>query len=266
MNASKKSQLGVSLLEVMLVLAIGGAILFLSIQQYQSYRRDADMIQVQANVNAIFQAMGAYYRSQCYGTTDPTATINPTTFGALNPEGGVSLSSSFPVNIQTALIDGGYLTSSALPLSPLVNASGAGTRGYVAQFNPQTVDRKVCQDTACTPANMATVGTIVIWKAQVAVQLQNPGEQKQYLNLLAGDCLSSSSGTTVTPCTSGGGSGNFVVWQRLPSAANTNVKSDYWVTIPTVNQFKQMYTTIPVTQLIDATGSGSYTQYYLCGN
>lgn len=273
----KRLQAGVTLLEVMLVLVIGAAILFMSVQQYLTYRHDADAYQVQSNVDTVFQAMSAYYRMSCYGTTDDSYQMVP---GTLNPAASAPPTvptSPMPISISTDLIDNGFL-STPMPLNPFVKTTGAGANafnGYVAQFNPVTPaqNRLTCMagtnatspvDPNCTSTQ--SVGQIITWKSQVAVQLNNPtpGEAKVYLNLLGGDCLSSLAGNIVTPCSSSGNTGTFVVWERLPSAMNAKFASDYWQTMPTVSQFTQMYTTAPIMNLTD--GSSLPYQYYLCGN
>lgn len=265
----KKAHEGATLIEVILVIVIGAVILYMSIQQYLSYRRDADTAQVIANINTLFQAMTGFYKQECYGVA-PNGILTP---GKLNPTNPTTPPSIYPINIVSDLTDTGYLTTN-IPLNPLINPTGPGTKGYVTQFNQNTttLDREICMTgTGATKGpydlNCATrrnVGEIVLWTAQVAVRLNNPAQATQYLNLFAGDCLSSASGTTVTPCASSGNTGNYVVWERLPSNANTKASSGVWPTMPSVSQFKQMYTTYPILGLTN--GSLISNQYYYCGN
>jgi type II secretory pathway pseudopilin PulG len=257
-----RQQAGMTILEVLLVIVIGSSIIYLSIQQYLSYRRDSDAAVVQANVNAIFQAMAGYFRANCYGTqydNSPTPKLIP---GVLNP--AVSPDAIVPVAIAD-LIAGGYLSQNAIIPNPIVNAGGAGTGGYVAQFNRQNPpsNRQICTSSNCETSQ--PIGQIYTWQIQVSAQLHNTATTTQFFKSLGGNCLSSSSGSSVAPCpTTGVGSGIFVVWTRLPGLANTQAKSDYWVTTPTVSQFTQMYTTYPITTLTD--GSMTADQYYTCGN
>jgi type II secretory pathway pseudopilin PulG len=265
---------GATILELMLVIAIGASILYLSILQYQSYRYNADAAQVQANVNAIFQSLSAYYRQNC--DRNPSTYIGPsgnkvahTDYGTLNP-----LNSSFAtflnIDIQTDLRDNGFLTTNFPLNNPLVNKSGAGSNGYVAQFNLGTpTQRQICDTGPAACATPMDIGAITTWIAQVAVQIYNPTNNPKvaqtYLNLLGGDCLSTASGNQVSPCVANSiGSGNYVVWARLPSNSNIAAQSDYWTTMPTVSQFKQMYTTYPILNLTN--GSATSNQNYLCGN
>jgi prepilin-type N-terminal cleavage/methylation domain-containing protein len=258
-------QKGFTILEVMLVLVIAATIVYMSISQYQNYRRDADVIQLEANVNTIFQAMGQYYKVNCDGWWQS----NKMQYGALHPE--KKPPSPFQVDIQE-LKDNGFLAD--LPaFNPLVDEdSEIGTKGYVAQFNQgQPVKRKICTESQkgapdgpdsadCT--RRADTGTIYVWRAQVAVELKNPDLAEQYLNILRGDCLSSAQDNVVAPCSDKTG-GTYVVWERLPGHANTGVKSSSWLTIPTVSQFKQMYTTYPILNLTNKFKEPD--QYYLCG-
>lgn len=255
-----RQQAGVALIEIILVIVVASGIVYFSIQQYLSFRRDADAAQVQSNVNAIFQAMTAYYRTNCYGQYD-TSTSSVIT-GTLNPTNATPPAVSQPINITNDLITPKFLTTDIIQ-NPIVNAAGAGTDGYVAQFNrPATpADRMQCTSSGC--ATSVPIGKIYTWKIQVAVQLNDAATADQYLKILGGDCLSNFAGGIVTPCTVGS-TGTFVVWERLPGYANIQAVSNYWVTLPTVSQFTQMYRTYPLDTLMD--GSNTDNQYYLCGN
>ena len=257
----KKQHAGATLIEIILVIVIASAIIYLSIQQYLSFRRDADAAQVQSNVNAIFQAMTAFYRTNCYGTQYDTATsaLIP---GTLNPNNATPPAISQPINITNDLITPKFLTT-PITQNPIVDELGSGTNGYVAQFNRPAIpaDRMECTTTGC--ATSVSIGKIYTWKIQVAVQLHDTATAEQYLKILGGDCLSNFAGGVVTPCAAGS-TGTFVVWERLPNYANIQAVSNYWVTMPTVSQFTQMYTTYPITTLTDGSSAGN--QYFLCGN
>src|SRR5262245_26726988 len=131
-----KRYAGVTLLEVLLVLAITGMAFVMGLRLYYSFKTDADIMQVKSNVDAIFLAMAKYYRANCYGTTRVNAAVIPMivtiTPGTLNPAS--SPTNPMPINIQTDLINAGYLRST-LVRTPIVNFAGSGMNGYVAQFN-----------------------------------------------------------------------------------------------------------------------------------
>lgn len=281
MRKSKRSQLGVTLTEAMLVIVIGSAIIYMSIQQYLSYRRDGDAVQVLSYADGLFQAMSGYYRDNCYGSTDTsTDPDNYTmTYGTLNPMRSPSPGDNVAINIKTDLIDRGLLSANLIKLSPMIDSIGTGATGilgFYAQFNKSETDRKICttgnaatgpSDPDCTAS--VNTGKIVTWKIQVSAKVKNiagnANTKKLYLNMLAADCLSSQEGSTgiIKPC-SANAPGDYLVWERLPIGSNTKADSPYWVTMPTVNQFTKMYTTTEILSLTD--GSLTPNQYYLCGN
>lgn len=267
MIVNKKQVLGVTLLEIILVLAIGAAILLLSLRQYESFRADSDLQQVQYDINKIFAAMSEFYKVNCYGTYNPNVSPPnpPLQAGALNPMRSSAPPNPYPINMTTDLITKGYLTQKPA-LNPLIDAStGAGTDGYILQFNEYHSPKYACLTTAPC-ASPVQVGTIVIWKPQVAILLKDSATAQQYLDLLTGDCLSTASGNTVQPCTPGNkGTGNYVVWERLPSLSSSEANSTLWMMNPLVKQFTSMYNTYPLGTLTGGQLPNNQTQYFLCG-
>lgn len=265
MIKTKKQYAGVSLVELILVLAIGAAILILSLRQYQVFRQDADADQLVANVNTLMQAMGQYYKANCYGTYNPNANP-PLTPGTLNPlNTNDPLPGPFPINITTDLVDNGYL-SPEMPISSLVDTTGAegnNFNGYVAQFNASI-------QMVRNPGSGA-VGQVLIWKPQISVLLKDTENATQYLNWLQADCLSSLNGETVSRCQLNSNTGTYLVWERMPSYAASKGNSSLWEAKAVSTQFNQMYTTYPTVYLLNTggkvptTGSATQTQYYLCG-
>ncbi len=270
---NKLKQSGVTLIEILLVLAISASIIFIGLRQYQAFQLDTNIQSLKFNIDTIFKGLAAYYNANCYGTTNPnTGALTP---GSLHPNSNPS--SPFPVDINTQLFPR-YLPQ-AFPLSPLVDQTGPGSGqfiGYVAQFNRQPDQtRLICMNPpSCTSNN--SMGTIVTWTMQVAVLIKDSANIQQYKNLLAADCVSDKSGSIVQPC-SVSASGNYLVFERLPSysASNVNNESAFWSTNPTLPQFKQMYTTYPITYLLQDNpsgrvpgpgASGKQSQYFLCGS
>jgi len=241
-----KQYKGFTLIEVILVLVVIGSILVAGLKMYFSFRTSSNAAQVQANVDAIFQGMASYYKAQCYGQT-PNQTAQP---GTLNPAS--SPANNVVIDMNKDLIKNGYLSASAVLSSPLVS-------GYVLQFNQAPAGTRMACDTGTGLANSSTcsnpvpVGTVTSWQAQVAVQLSaTPASSAaDYLGLMAGDCLSTLSGTIVTPCTTTT-TGTYVVWERTISNASKQGGSTYWQTMPIVKQFTQQYSAYPTN--------------YLCGN
>lgn len=269
-----KKQLGVTIFEMLLVIAIAASIILFSLNQYLFFQRDANVQQVQYNVNTLFKAMAMYYKAECYGRYSVSG-APPLIPGKLNP--GSSPGDPFKINITTDLVNGGFLTDS-IPINPLIDDAGANTNGYVAQFNLYTSSRTICAGgttasnaypPSCLNSTAVNVGTIYIWKPQVAVKLKNAATASQYLSLLGGDCLSTESGGVVAKCNSYPGTGDYVVWERLPSFASISSldsQSDFWVMNPIGQQFNDMYRSYSNVYLTGSTGTTpSGSQYYLCG-
>lgn len=264
----KKKQAGMTLVEIMLVIVIASAIVYMSINQYLSYRHYGDVAQVQANVNTLFQSMSAFYKANCSGTE-----------GELSPQ-KLDPIRDYPqvlLNIATQLRAEGYLTET-LSLNPMVSVvvPPGGEKGYYTQFNLviPLPERTICVTGvnsagfpvySSTCANPTVIGTVVTWKAQVAVHLNssNVVQLRNYRNLLGADCLSRYTGSGIVPCSISGNAGDYAVWERLPSHSNTGALSNYWGTTPVVSQFTQMYTTEPISKIIS---SGSDEQYFVCGS
>lgn len=66
---SPVKQAGVGLFEIMLVLTVMAFITLVAVQQYQGYRREADIALVKSNIDNIFEAMRAYYFANCSDET-----------------------------------------------------------------------------------------------------------------------------------------------------------------------------------------------------
>jgi len=262
-----KKYIGVTLIEVLLVLAIGAAFIVFGINQYGIYRQDLEVQRLQYNIDTLFQAMALYYKANCYGITTSTGIVQP---GTLNPASDPP--NPFPIDINVDLRTRGYFTSTFLPNTLVAD------NGYIVQFNRYTQPRRICtagtnatgpDDPACT--STAVIGTIVMWTAQVAILLQDTTNLETYTKLLNADCVSgSASDKTVFACDKHV-LGNYLVWERMPSFAASTIKSDYWLTNPTLEQFKQMYTTYPINYLLGTKPNTGYTpsdqqQYFLCGS
>lgn len=268
----RNKQQGVTLLETMLVLAIAATVVIMGLRMYQSFKLDQEIQQVKYNVDVIFQGLTNFYRANCIQYAQYKAA--GVTTGVLDPDSSTTpLTDPYPIDIDKDLNN----TKSAVfipqwPFNPnaLVDSS-AGNNGYITQFNRSTQNRTVRMDTA-TPPTTNTVGTIYQWRAQVAVQISRPADAAMLRGVWDADCLSTASGKTVTPCSKSTtticpASGCYAVWERLPSFATPETMTDLWPSMPTLDQFTQMYTTYPI---LDLTGSGSMinpaiNQYYLCG-
>lgn len=239
---TKQKQIGITLVEVMLVLVIGMSLIVFSIRQYQAWQRDTDLDRLSYNVDQLFQAMSGFYYANC----GLTGRLSPTT------------SSPVLVNMTNDLITPKFMD--ALPPNPFVTA----TTGYVLQFNQYTQDRNIditCGTNCSTPRK---IGTIVRWSAQVSVLVNDTANVAAYQQRLQATCLSSLNGSTVYPC-SANRTGNYLVWERIASlpTGRYDVNSTFWPVMPLVQQFNQMYTTSPILNL---TGTSGANQYFYCGS
>lgn len=255
----RANEQGVTLLEIIFVLIIAGTFVILALRQYQIYQLDADLRQVKANVDTLFQAMSGYYKANCIQNRDYYSGT-PLTQGALDPTvSGSNLPPQIPISITQNLVPT-YLAQWPVTEVPSIVNDDKG-EGYIVQFN--LANSPPVWRTITNGNNSVQVGQIYFWNIQVAVQLANPDLATTFQNLLAADCISTLSGTTVLPCnqTTGQG-GDYLVWSLSPSNA-TGQLSTLWPTMPLLLQFKRQYTTDDMRALNDPTFENS--QYYLCG-
>lgn len=261
MRVLRQRQYGVTLLEILLVLALAALILILSVNQYFIYRKDLDRQRLQYNVDAYFQAMANYFRANC---DDPYSDLAKT---IQNPLYGLYANQYLPIDIAT-LKSNGYLTQQ-LPLNPLADNKDA-SGGYIAQFNQMQVSGALPQRIGqLSDGNTRQIGQVVSWTVQVAVKLKDPSLAGQYKQQLGADCVSSSStigtNTYVLPCNlAPTDAKDYLVWQRFPSGASPDAKSVLWYSMPNVKQFTQMYDTFPILFLTSTTANGQ-VQIYRCG-
>ena len=248
--------IGVTLLEVLLVLVIISAIIVTSLMFYNSLENDKDILQLRATVDMLSEAAAQFYQANCvYG-------------GLLNPN-NVS-GNIVPVDVTKSLIQPGFLNAFPNP-NPLVNTSQQNV-AYIVQFNQFTSPRMqpVCANPPqCTATSLVNIGTIVLWRIQVSVLANDINMLNANRGILGADCTSSlaagqQGGNTVAPC-SAGKAGPYLVFERLPSypAVSAQALSPFWLSNPLLRQFTQMYNTLPMTFL---TGSSAGHQYFYCPN
>lgn len=238
-----RRQSGVTLLEVILALVIGGAILLLGLQQYTNYRRDSDISTLQQNVDVLFHALSLYYKANCANSeTLGSASTSPNAYA-------VPLSD---------LVSSGFLNLAELRPSPFVDTA-SGTNGYILQFNPAYATREI----GMSDGTVRNIGTVAGWQAQVAVSL-NPNYNAQSLRLALGaDCLSTSSQSTVAACGSGS-TGNVAVFARSSTLSSLRGSPNTWYSRSRTQLFKQMYETAPILNLTGQSDLAN-NQFYRCG-
>lgn len=306
MIASSNRQKGLTLLELMLVMAIGSAILVMGLELYSVFDRYRQMNVIRSNVEMIFDAMNGFYRATCNGMMTYNAQTFPSNPANLNevatPWPGV-LNPTYPGGFTTPFYPYGnpstllyYFqispyaspTASAKPgswpsyylmtFSPYVDISqDSKTPAYVAEFVEFPAQQRYsCGSGGCV-ASKIPVGTVINWQERVGVRLipdtNNMGglSPQVYLGLLGGDCLGTYTAKDgLSSCGPGGsGSGDYVIWARAPSV-NRVPKSDAWLSTHQLILFQQLYTTYPLNYQLSTQGRKQNVmglpQYYLCGD
>jgi len=265
----KKShtQHGVSMVELLLVLVLGVFVILMGFQLYFRFKSDQELMEIKYNVDAYFQALVHYYQANCRG-----GLLDPGFNSDLNP---LPSSYSFPVvNGSEDLLTQGtpvYLTQKLL-LTGLVDTT-EGASGYVAQFNLTPIERSI--QIQPLPSNPTKVGTVILWKAQVAVKLKDPSKATMYKGIVGADCISSynSDDDTVTPCPNTAtstptptGDQSYLVWERLPSYASPKTTTALWSSLFVEKNFNMDYTN-DITYAINTSGMtpDGEPQFFLCG-
>lgn len=248
-----RQQQGVTLLEVLLVLLIGISMVIFSLRQYQAWQRDANIRLLVFNVNQTLAAMSNFYYANCSPSRpDPSSASSAATL----PAGRLSPTTTTPVLIDMAtdLVTPGYMPT--VKNNPLV----VDTTSYILQFNKYTAPRSIATNSGTTQ-----IGTIVRWMPQVSVLIRDVANVATYQKLLNADCTSSLNGTTVYPCRANQ-PGDYIVWEKPPSYFTQKLgsESNSWGSLPTVQQFNQMYTTRPITNLTGNSHTPEF-QYFYCG-
>lgn len=246
-------QKGMTLLEVILVLAIASTFVAMGFRVYQGFNADRNLQQINYNVDVLFQGLKAFYSSTC--STLQVSSANP-----------------FPIVISD-LVANKFIEQQWPPFqSPIVDSSS-----YVVQFNRSTSTRNISQCykdvgtnvvTCSTPQEIIAKNTVLLWRLQVAVKVLDVAQAENYRAMLGANCVSSLVGSIVTPCSaSPNPAGGYLVWERLPSFATPNASSAYWPSIHGVLQFKRQYTNDDFYAFTtnDITYNGGAYQNYLCG-
>lgn len=260
----KKNAAGFTLLEVILVLVISALLFVLGYKFYLSIRSDADISQVQYNVDRIFSSAAEYYQANCRQQLDPL-TGNP---GATNPTAVLDPVNSpvSPVAVTvSALRTAGFLQAT-LPINRLINPATING-GYVVQFNQTPLS------SPSTDVRFAGVkiGNIIYWNIQVSVAIRST-TPLAIVRMLGADCASNlaASGNTVNPCNSGIAVSTaqtvYAVWERAPSYAAPNAEANTWMGNAQVRSFNQLYTNSNIVNgQPGPSGTQANYQNYLCG-
>ena len=284
---NKKLIQGITLIEVLLVMAIGAMILALGIQQYQLYKKDSEMEETKYNINTLFQAMARYYWANCnppysYNYTQSPCSMTNRSALVVCPATPTSNIDPVPINITTDLIDTGFLKLSDLTLQTIVDQKNQNdedylaTNGYMLQFNFfKKTDGTIPNRQFCKNVNTCvTVAMIILWEMQIGVKLTLAASDNaaNYANLLGAKCISDygdqcadfppapppNPGDPPAPPTP-----KYLIFSRYPVEAGQQAQSVFWPTNSIVREFKQQYEQQSDWYL--ATNPGN-PAYYYCGH
>lgn len=261
---SVTKQYGITLLELLLVLAIAATVTVLGFRFYQSLALNANIEQVKSSVELLFSGVANYYQSVCKNNT-----ILP---GTSTTPKVINISTDMTGFIDPALINNPLIDQTSTPtsmkgyyiqLNPITNSMrtyacwnfGSSTTSVTCSNNPQPS----APSPQVIPSKQA-----IIWKAQVAVKLANTLNADTYKNLMGADCTSTiAAGGGVAPC-SANTPGQYLVWERLPSLASPQTNAGSWGYKPVLKQFNLQYTHDQMLELSGSTAAGG-DQYYQCG-
>lgn len=254
---------GVTVQEVLLVVAIGAVITVIGLRLNNMLRRQSNVATVQSNVNTLFQAAASFYYANCRRQIDiETGPVAGT--GLLDPtdDGTSPVAPPNPYPVTSVLGPQNFLKT-ALFSDPII-------ADYVVQYNQVTpAPDRVVQ----TPTGPVNVGQIIMWRIQVSGQLrpQFVANARQYLALLGGNCLArAKTPTTITPCSEVGavpvGGTIYVVWERMPSNAVLSSQTGQMLNNARYKMNTQLYTTYSQQYLMSLPASSYPAQNYLCGS
>lgn len=280
-----KNTAGFTIVETLLVIVIMIALIATGIGVYDSFKRDTEARTLQTTVDTLFLSMASYYYANCKQQYNAETGAVATNKASLDPINNPS--SPFPVlnNATNLLLSGGFISSQEWPpvASTFVDST-ADAKGFVAQFNQMPAATRAptalynnwnASPPFTVSVSKANMGNIIVWRAQVAVKLASTLVPKAtvFQKRLAANCTSTSNGTTVNPC-SANTPGPYLVWERLPTYANSRAQSKSWLLAPIFKMFNQNNTN---NDLYGA-GSGNNTYWatapsttagsnnnYLCG-
>ena len=221
-----KKMAGVTLLEVLLVMAIAASIIILTLRIYQQFQKDQYAIQLRYNADTLLEGLAYYYQANCAEGAGRKLSQQPfpTTFN----DGG---------NLYIDLTNG-FLPANWQPANPLIDPTAANN-GYFVQFNYYSPSQRqvyACNtfwsttpgQPGCTAPQPIPNTQVVIWVAQLAIKMRDPATTLGYLGLTGADCaVDSLPAGAPADCSQASASGqpSYLVWQRLPSLASPALQS-----------------------------------------
>lgn len=296
MHPVVKKNSGFTLIETIMLLAIGATFIVMALSVYQQWKQYTNTQYLSANVEQLFTAMRNYYQANCrqhrdaYGNTVSEGTLDPTSSLGSATKLALTVNNPSTPTANNDLTVTGFLSSTNWhPRNPLVD-NAATDDGYYIQFNriqnsntDPTTSVFACPGdstgpttcTASTPRQLTSSATsvptlqsrVVFWTAQVAVKvLNNTFDNVNALRAILGaDCIVAD--PTKTCSTGANTSGSYLVWERPAAMLTQNTTSPLWMSLPRTKQFNMQYTNDGMSALSGVSSSStSYNiQNYLCG-
>ena len=260
---------GVTLMEILLVIAIAAFLVIIGVRQYAIFSRDNAVKQLQYTVSLLFQGAKNYYQANCRCPFDipSNAYVCSGSTGTLDPSYTPASPSPFPVVKTTNLLS--TFIQWPPPFNRLIDST-VGQNGFIVQFNLQgTTPGNRIQPFATyfnwegtMPTSLVFPSTVVIgkiyhWSVEVGVKLNNSANSA----VLGADCSTSLDGSgNLYPCVPNH-PGNYVAWERTPSFSPMQ-STAWWLIMPRIRQFNQLYTN---DDMYGASNSSWTGNNYLCG-
>jgi prepilin-type N-terminal cleavage/methylation domain-containing protein len=254
-----RHQSGVTLLEVMLALAVGSALLIFSLKLVYEWQNQAAIINLNSEVDEIFLAMNAFYQANCSSYKADCSTTGLLSEACVSTVPVVAVLGKATSNSLT-----NYLSAYPFPANPLVNNTDTANsdHGFAATFV------QVGSGRSPSYSQGVQTGTIIIWIEQVSVLFANPAlVPKYYGRELEASCIAVGGGvggpqTCTFPSPS---AGNYLAWWRIPSSAIST--GTYF--LPILKMFNLQYSNSEFMGLItggkNPGASGLTTNYIGCG-
>ena len=268
--------LGITLIEMMLVLAIMTSIILMAFSWFQTMQIQNNYITLKSNVDQLLASLRAYYQANCDVTTSkfyPTSSpIQPV----------------LPIDLTTDMK--GFINTN-WPKKTVVVASDTDTgeqdTSYLAQFNlylptgtggTSTVPKKFAnfcfqfdptKPAQCADPVVLANSKLFIWQIQVVVKMSNPEQAFNYRALAGADCVATEDtydSTTPVDCAANATNtditkADYLVWQRAPAQIAPELQSSLAIMNPVVREFKLQYTHDPMYEM----SNPDTNQNYLCG-
>ncbi len=262
-----KKMNGLTLLEVILVLAIMTSIILMGLQWFQTLVYQNNYMILKSNVDQLFLALRQYYQANC---------------------GLVSSTNKFfqyPSNQPQVVVLSMNDIKPYLPQDWPRTTPVAEDDSYIYQFNlylnsgsqyPQRSTYVCFQLDPSKPTPCDTPGTTVIdsskihiWQIQVMVKMRDPAQAYNYRAVAGASCAASAySDTAAADCSASASltEAIYLVWQGAPADVAPEMRSTLWMMDPVIKEYKLQYTHDPMYEMYNPNAVREVTQPYTYQN